>query len=130
MSGPGLTNKTDLLLTVISNNTLPNITEINDTFSFDETAAGEQTIETVAITQKSVINAFWLDLSNVTQDSTLRLYHEIDGSNLRLFQENDWITTDDDGVLLAGFTPNDNVRLTIQCAGGGAGSVDIPYSVL
>lgn len=133
MQDLSLTTRTDFLLSAIvedTENILPLITEINDTFSFDETNAAEQTIETLVIAERSVVNAFWLDMSNVTQDSTLRLYHQIDGANYRGFQENLWRTTDDDGVLIAGFVPNHNVRLTVQCGGGGAGNVDIPYSVL
>lgn len=109
---------------------LPNAVETEDTFSFDETDNTEQIIITIAITRRTTINAFWLDMSNVTQDVTLRLYKRIDGASYRQFQENAWKTTFDDGVLIPGFIANENVRLTIQCSGAGAGSVDVPYTVL
>ena len=112
------------------NDLVPSITEVTGTFSFDETNAAEQILTTVTIAQRSEINAFWLDLSNCTINVTLRLYHEIDGTTLRLFQENLWTTLDDDGVLVAGLVANDNVRLTLQCDGSGVGSVNIPYTIL
>jgi len=105
-------------------------TEIIGTFSFDETNAGEQTVFTLTITARTKIGGIWLDFTNVTQDLTIRVNHQIDGANYRTFQTSSWTTTDDDGVLIEGFTAYRNVQLTLQCGGGGAGNVDIPFAVV
>jgi hypothetical protein len=120
-------------VTAIKNltDTLPvGITEATGVFSYDETSAAEQAAVTLTITARSVIGGIWLDLVNVTQDTTIRVCHKIDGTNYRCFQVNPWITTDQDGVLLEGFTAYRDIRVTLQCGGGGVGSVSVPYAVV
>jgi len=104
--------------------------ELIGTFSFDETGAGEQTVFTLTITARSKLGGIWLDFTNVTQDLTIRVKHQIDGANYRTFQTSSWTTTDDDGVLIEGFTAYRNVQVSLQCGGGGAGNVNIPYAVV
>ena len=131
---PGITNITDGVLSDILDtldaNTIPLIAETSDTFSFDETSALEQELDAFTVSGRTTINSIWLDMVNVTQDTTIRLYHEIDGSNSRLFQENAWVVADDDGVLIDGFTVSGDVKIVLICGGGGVGSVDIPYTVV
>jgi len=109
---------------------LPEVNEITGTFSFDETSSGEQTVFSLTITVRSRIGGIWLDTVNCTRDLTIRVKHQIDGANYRTFQTSSWTITDDDGVLIEGFTAYRNVQLTLQCDGGGAGSVNIPYSIV
>ena len=109
---------------------LEQIAVTTGTFSYDETSALEQDAVEIALTVRTRIGSLWLDLVNVTQDSTVRIYHKVDGTNYRLFTENSWLTTDDDGVLLEGFTAYRDIKITLQCAGGGAGSVNVPYAVV
>ncbi|MBW2561368.1 MAG: hypothetical protein JRE40_11005, partial [Deltaproteobacteria bacterium] len=85
-------------------NVIREVAETTGTFSFDETNAGEQTVFTLTITSRSKIGGIWLDFSNLTQDVTIRVKHQIDGANYRTFQTSSWATTDDDGVLIEGFT--------------------------
>lgn len=106
------------------------ITQTTGTFSFDETSALEQTAFTLTIAARSVIGGIWLDMTNVTQNTTISIYHQIDGANYRKFQENAWTVADDDGVLIEGFTAYRNIRVTMICGGGGAASVDVPYAVV
>jgi hypothetical protein len=49
-----------------------------------EDAGGEQTIIEIDSTDYLFITGILLDLSNMTQDGTLKLYSKIDGSNYRL----------------------------------------------
>lgn len=130
MNRPGYTNVTDALLSTIANRTLPNITAVHDTFVYNEASALEQEIEVVLLATPTHVNAIWIDMVNVTQDSAIRVYHKIDGTNYRLFQENNWVVADDDGILIDGFLAYDDVRLTIQCAGGGIGNVNVPYGIV
>jgi len=111
-------------------NIIREVAETTGTFSFDETSALEQTVFTLTITARAKIGSIWLDFTNITQDLTIRVKHQIDGANYRTFQTSSWATTDDDGVLIEGFTAYRNVQLTLQCGGGGIGSVNIPYAVV
>ena len=130
----GITNVTDSVLSdildALDENTMPLIAETSGTFSFDETSAAEQQVVSFAITGRTKITSIWFDMTNVTQDTDIRLYHEVDSANSRLFQENAWVTTDDDGVLIDGFAVGGDFRIVMICGGGGAGSVDVPYQVI
>lgn len=106
------------------------VTETTGTFSFDETAAGEQTAFTVTIATRSVVGGIWLDMVNATQNTTIRVYHQIDGTLYRVFESNNWLVAGDDGVLFDPFTAYRNIRVTLQCGGGGVGAVNVPYVVV
>lgn len=109
---------------------VPAVGEVALGIDFDESSAIEQTATGATITERSMVNAIWLDMVNVTQDVTIRLYHEIDGTNARLFQENTWLSTDDPGVLIDGFAVYGDISVTLQCSGAGAGNVAIHTLVL
>lgn len=108
----------------------PSIPEVALSFIFDETSAAEQDASGATIAERSKIGAIWLDMVNVTQNTTIRIYHKIDGTNYRLFQENVWLTTDDDGILIDGFVAYRDIKISLQCGGGGAGNVAVPLLVL
>jgi len=128
LPGAGLTNKQEF--SVEGAGSVLEVTETTGTFVYDETNAAEQTAFTITIADRSVIGSIWLDLVNVTQNTTISVYHQIDGTNYRKFQENAWVVADDDGVLIEGVTAYRNIRVTFQCGGGGAGNVDVPYAVV
>jgi hypothetical protein len=136
MIRPGLTNQAiasgaDVADIKTKTDTLADgVTQTTGTFSYDETSAAEQTAFTLTIAARAEIGGIWLDMTNVTQDTDIATYHQIDGTNYRQFQENGWLTTDDDGVLINGFTAYRNVRITLQCGGAGGGSVNVPYAVV
>lgn len=109
---------------------VPPITQATGTFSFDETSALEQDAITLTIAARAVIGSIHIDMVNVTQDTTIKLYHKIDGTNYRLVQTNSWLTTDSDGVRIAGFTAYRDVKVSLTCGGGGGGSVNVPYAVV
>ena len=111
-------------------NVIRDITQATGTFVFNEADAGDQTAFTLAITARSKIGGIWLDMVNVTQDTTIRVKHQIDGANYRTFETNAWVTTDEDGVLITGFTAYRNVQVSLQCGGGGAGNVNVPYALV
>lgn len=115
---------------VVTDAIIPAITETTGTFSYDETSAAEQDAITLTIAERSVIGSIHIDMVNVTQDTTIKTYHKIDGTNYRLVQTNSWLTTDSDGVRIAGFTAYRDVKISLTCGGGGAGSVDVPYAVV
>jgi hypothetical protein len=68
---------------------------------------------------------------NVTQDTTIRLYHQVDGANYREVDAYSFApATDSDGVEIRGFTAYRNFRITLQCGGAGAGAVNVPYAIV
>ena len=125
---PSLTNISNSATTVTDQ--VSAVTETTGTFSYDETDNSEQTAFTLTIAGRADIGSIWLDMVNVTQDTVISVYHQIDGTNYRKFQENSWLTTDDDGVLIDGFVAYRNIRITLQCSGAGAGNVNVPYTVV
>ena len=111
-------------------NLIRQVAEAADTFSFDETSALEQDMVTVTITARANIGGIWLDMVNVTQDTTIKLYHKVDGTNFREVSSSAWATTDSDGVLVEGFTAYRDIKVTLTCGGGGAASVNVPYAIV
>jgi len=111
-------------------NIIRDVAETTGTFSFDETSATEQTMVTVTISARAKIGGIWIDMVNVTQDTTIKVYHKIDGTNLREISSHSWATTDSDGVLIDGFTAYRDIRVTLTCGGGGASSVNVPYAIV
>ncbi len=111
-------------------NIIRQVAEAVDIFSFDETSALEQDMVTVTITARAKIGGIWLDMVNVTQDTTIKLYHKVDGTNFREVSSSAWTTTDSDGVLIAGFTAYRDIKVTLTCGGGGAASVNVPYAIV
>jgi hypothetical protein len=65
-------------------------------------AGGEQTIyENTEAGFVRVVNGIWLDLVNMTQNGTIRLYYKIDGTNYRLVTAQTFtVATDPDGVYI------------------------------
>lgn len=100
------------------------------TFEFDETSAVAQTVTTLTVGDRTAISGIWLDMSNVTQNTTIALLHQIDGTNYAQFQSQDWTAADADGILIDGFVAAHDVRLTFICAGGGGATVDVPFVIV
>ncbi len=109
---------------------VPQVTETTDTFSFDETNAAEQDMVSVSIATRTKIGGIHIDMVNVTQDTTIKVYHKIDGANFREISSHSWVTTDADGVLLEGFTAYRDIKISLTCGGGGAGAVNVPYAIV
>ena len=91
--------------------------------------SGETTLKEITTTKRIEIKSIWLDLTLlVTAGATIKLYHKIDGSTYRVFETDAWALTDDDGVLITGFTINNDFKITIT--GGEAAGVNIPYNII
>ena len=91
--------------------------------------AAETTLKEITTSTRIKIESIWLDLTLlVTADATIKLYHKIDGTNYRVFETDAWALTDDDGVLITGFTINNDFKITIT--GGEAAGVSIPYNII
>lgn len=93
-------------------------------------AAGttEDTAITISSTQNNKILGIWLDMTNLTQTTTVRVKYQIDGTTARTFQTIVWTTAMDDGILIEGNIPvDDSVTVTVQSGTTEGASRNIPY---
>jgi hypothetical protein len=95
-------------------------------------AGGEQTVVEITTATRIVINGIWLDLTNITQNGTIKLYYKIDGANYREFASYNFVVaTDSDGVYIsinAGMNSDFKVTYTEDADEGAAR--DIPYCII
>jgi len=108
----------------------PLITQYTGTFSYDETSAAEQIMKAVTIVSRVKVGSIWVDMANVTQNTSIRVYQKIDATNYREIAVHYWLTTDSDGVLLEGFMAYRDFKITLQCTGAGSGSVNVKYAIV
>jgi len=128
---PGLVNQQDTITTAaIAAIVAQEVTAATGTFSFDETNAAEQTVFTNAPGAVRHVGAILVDTSNVTQNTTFRIYTQIDGVNYRLVYELAFVAAASDGLNLGEYTFYRSFRLTAQCGGGGGGAVNVPWAVV
>lgn len=91
--------------------------------------AVETTIKEIVTALRTEIKSIWLDLTNLTANATIKLYHKIDGTNYKVFETNSWLfASDDKGVLIEGFSINNDFKITITGTEGAG--VSIPYNII
>lgn len=90
----------------------------------------ENTAIEITNTKRLKLESVWLDLNTLVQDVTIKVYHKIDGTNYRQYDELSWATTDEDGVLISGITINNDWKLTITSPVAQGGIKAIPYNVI
>ena len=91
--------------------------------------AAETTLKEIVTTARIEIKSIWLDLNNLTANATIKLYHIVDATNYRVFETLTWLfATDDKGVLITGFSINNNWKITITGTEGAG--VNIPYNII
>lgn len=106
----------------------PSYSQTNDT--------NEQTVFTSTQTRPRVVMVY-LDLTNLTQNSTIRIKVRVDGTNFRTLDSNDGrypyaftVASDDDGCVLGPLYVVDQVRVTVQAGGVEGAARAIPYHVV
>ena len=87
----------------------------------------EQTVKEFALTVLTNIKGFRLDLSNLTQSATVRIYEKIDGTNYREIDSLEWTTADRDGVAIGEIESDKYVKVTLQSGTGEGASRNVPY---
>lgn len=100
-----------------------------DSYNLPNDTAENTAIE-ITNTKRLKLESVWLDLNTLVQDVTIKIYHKIDGTNYRQYDELSWATTDEDGVLLSGITINSDWKLTITSPVAQGGTKAIPYNVI
>lgn len=94
-------------------------------------AGGEQTILEMTVSTRREIKSVWLDVTALTQDGDWKMYHKIDGSNYRAFDTGAFtVATDSDGILIDGFTINNDWKITWTEDADEGAARNIPYNVI
>jgi hypothetical protein len=89
----------------------------------------ETTLKEIVTTKRIEIKSIWLDLNNLTANATLKLSHKVDATTYRVFETLSWLfASDDKGVLITGFTINNDFKITITGTEGAG--VNIPYNII
>jgi len=113
--------KTDALIS--------DITEENGTYKHPA-GTDEEDAVILTITSRTRINNIYLDLTNLTQNCTIRIYAKIDGSTYVLLDTLAWTTTDEDGVVIDSIVSDVDVKVSIQSAISEGAERSIPYRVV
>lgn len=110
----------------------------NGTFSYLD-AGGEQDVAVVTPASGEIVQGIWLDLSNMAQNGTIKIYYKIDGSNYRQVSVSGTVqsyafTVADgvDGVYIPGpfgFGPN-QYKVTYEEGADEGAARAIPYVVV
>ena len=98
---------------------------------------GEQDVVEITPTTRIKITGIWLDLSNMTQNGTVKLYHKIDGTNYRQLsiygtEQSYAFTVADtiDGFFIPyNFIVNSDFKVTYEEGGDEGAARDIVYNV-
>ena len=95
-------------------------------------AAGvtEDTAITLSSSDLRRVNSVYFDLVNLTQNITIRVKAEVDDSTARTIDTLNWVTADEDGVLIGGFATDVDITITFQSAVTEGAGRNIPYRVL
>jgi len=90
----------------------------------------ENTVIEVTTTKRRRLESVWLDLTNLAQDITIKVYHKIDGATYRQYNEYAWATTDEDGFQLSSLAINNDWKLTITSPVAQGAIKAIPYNII
>jgi len=95
-------------------------------------AGGEQTVVEYSPGKRVTVHGIWLDLVNMTQDGTIKVYHKVDGSNYRLFKSVSFtVATDPDGQLVEINASIDSDLKVTYTEGADEGAArDLPYALI
>jgi hypothetical protein len=93
-------------------------------------AGGEQTVVELQSTKNKILHDVFLDLSNMTQNGTVRVYYKIDGTNYREFYNANHLVAGTPGMRLdLNFAVLDYLQITYQEAVDEGDDRMIPYSL-
>jgi hypothetical protein len=91
---------------------------------------GEQIAFTVPAVGPIELKTLYLDLVNLTQNCTIRVYYQIDGANYRQIDIFNWTVAMGDGVYFREIAVNAAVQVTVQSAVAEGAVRNIPYQYL
>lgn len=90
----------------------------------------ENTLLEITGTDRLRLDAIWLDFNTLIQNVTIKVYHKIDGTTYRQYDEFSWFTSDEDGTFIAGVTINNDWKITVTSAVAQGAIKAIPYNII
>lgn len=90
----------------------------------------ENTAIEITNAKRLKLDSIWLDFNTLVEDVTIKVYHKIDGTNYRQYDEFSWATAEEDGIFLSDITINNDWKLTITSPVAQGSIVAIPYNVI
>lgn len=123
----GVSSDVTAIRAAVEDSLVPDDTD--GTFSYLD-AGGEQDVFEITGSSRKFIAGILLDLSNMTENGTIRVYSKIDGSNYRLLDEFYFtVATDPDGFLLNVKVPiSVDFKVTYEESADEGAARDIPYA--
>lgn len=103
--------------------------ETTGSYNLPDDVAENTAIE-ITTTDRRRLDSVWLDFNTLVQDVTIKVYHKIDGTNYRQYDEFSWGTAEEDGVLITDITINNDWKLTITSTIAQGAVMAIPYNVI
>jgi len=104
----------------------------NGTYAYTNAGAEQTIYENTDSGTLKVVNGFWLDLVNMTQNGTIRLYYKVDGTNYRLVTSQTFtVLTDSDGIYInVNMGLKDAFKITYEEAADEGADRNLPYLVV
>lgn len=94
-------------------------------------ALTEQDAVVITLTTRNKIFGVDLDVSNLTQPTTFRIYRKVDGTNYRLADSLNWSSSDPDIVFIqTPFAYDEDIKITIQSSVVEGATREIPYKIV
>lgn len=103
--------------------------EVIDSYNLPNDTAENIAIE-VASTKRLKLDSVWLDFNTLVQDVIIKVYHKIDGTTYRQYDEFSWVTSEEDGILIKDITINSDWKLTVTSTVAQGAIKVIPYNVI
>lgn len=95
-------------------------------------AGGEQDVFEITTTTRKKLHSIFLDLTTLTQNTTIRVKHKIDGANYRTMETISWlVATMDDGVYFnKALAICQDLKVTMEEGADEGADRAIPYSYI
>ena len=91
-------------------------------------AGGEQTVFTITTSTRKKLHGIFLDLATLTQNTTIKVKHKIDGSTYRVIDTIEWLVTEEDGVYFnKSLAINQDLQVTMEEGANEGAARAIPY---
>ena len=105
--------------------------KIEGTFSYLD-AGGEQTVLEITSNTMRILHGIWLDLVNMTENGTVKIYYKIDGTNYREVTSAAFtVATDSDGFYIdVNMGIKYDFKVTYEEGGDEGADRAIPYQII
>ena len=104
--------------------------EVSGTHNHADSTAEQDVITQAITTTLYKFRSIMLDMTTITQNTTIRVKAKIDGSTYRTIDELEWDASIIPGIVMGDFSSANDVKLTMQSAVGEGSIKNVPYSLI